>query len=129
MKVVIVEDNVTSADLIARQLSTLGNLEIHFAETAADGMHLVEAQQPEFLIVDERLPDVSGIDLIREARRQNNEVMIIMCTVVDDDDTINAAFEVGCNFYTIKPNGLRRLCEQYPALDTLYSQSNQEIYQ
>lgn len=125
---VIVEDNATSADLIARQLQAIGFGKTLTAENAESGLQLIEDKSPHLVVIDERLPDASGTDLIRMVRDNMPDVAIIMCTVVDDEAMMEAAFTAGCNFYAVKPNGLRNLCAQRPSVDHLLDTAAQEVY-
>jgi DNA-binding response OmpR family regulator len=125
---VIVEDNSTSADLIARQLQAVGFNEALISETAEEGITLIEETSPNLVVIDERLPDASGTELIRMVRDQMPDVAIIMCTVVDDESLMEAAFAAGCNYYTVKPNGLRHLCSQRGSVEDLLDLRAQEVY-
>jgi DNA-binding response OmpR family regulator len=126
--VVIIEDNETSADIIARQLQAVGFDDAHKSDTAADGMSLIGNMQPPLVVIDERLPDASGTDIARQIRAQRPDVTIIMCTVVDDELMVQSAFEAGCNYYAIKPNGFRALCGQYTSPRTMLNATTQEVY-
>lgn len=126
--VVIIEDHPTSADVAARQLASVGFSESHLAETAADGLALIEQVQPGLIVIDERLPDASGTELTRVIRQHQPGVTIIMSTVVDDEGMMQEAFAAGCNFYAVKPNGLRRLCAQRTSAAQLLDAGAQEIY-
>ena len=55
--VVIVEDNATSADIIARQMEAVGFQERHIVGTAQEGLALAQQLQPDLMVIDERLPD------------------------------------------------------------------------
>lgn len=125
---VIVEDNATSADLIARQLQAVGFGQTAIAENAEKGISLIEKTNPHLVVIDERLPDASGTELVRMVSDQLPEIAIIMCTVVDDESMMEAAFAAGCNYYTVKPNGLRQLCTHRPTAQALLDRQAQEIY-
>src|SRR5690606_23291180 len=103
--VVIVEDNATSADIIARQMEAVGFQERHIVGTAQEGLALAQQLQPDLMVIDERLPDASGTDLLRTVKEQQPGITLIMCTVVDDEGMMQAAFAAGCNYYAVKPNG------------------------
>jgi DNA-binding response OmpR family regulator len=124
---VIVEDNATSADIALRQLAPFG-FEAQIAETAQDGWSLIQQVNPVLVVIDERLPDMSGIELIRQLRETNADLAIIMSTIVDDEGAINNAFSAGCNFYCIKPNGLKKLFLKRNNAQQLINATAQELY-
>src|SRR5436190_19546521 len=106
---VIVEDNVTNADIVMRHLQAIG-FTTYTAETAEDGRAVIQRVNPSLVVIDERLPDISGTELIRMVREERPEITVVMLTIVDDESAINKAFQAGCNYYAIKPNGFRKLC-------------------
>jgi DNA-binding response OmpR family regulator len=128
MIAVVIEDNPTSADIICRQLSALGFSETHVSGTAEGGMQLVQRVRPQLVIVDERLPDASGTELVRALRIFDPNLVVAMCTVIDDEVTIQEAFEAGCNYYVVKPNGLRRLCNERQSPEALLNADSQLVF-
>jgi DNA-binding response OmpR family regulator len=128
MIAVVIEDNPTSADIICRQLSALGFSETHVSGTAEGGMQLVQRVRPQLVIVDERLPDASGTELVRALRIFDPNLVVAMCTVIDDEVTIQEAFEAGCNYYVVKPNGLRRLCSERQSPEAMLKADSQLVF-
>jgi DNA-binding response OmpR family regulator len=124
---VIVEDNATSADIAVRQLESIG-FETRVADTAESGMEMIQVTNPDLIVVDERLPDQSGIEMIRALREYLPDLTIIMSTIVDDERTIKSAFAAGCNYYAIKPNGLLRLCKSFTSAEMMLNTSAQELF-
>lgn len=125
---VVVEDHATSADIIARQLEAIGFTNVQKAGSGAEGIQWVEHIKPSLVVIDERLPDASGTDLVRMVRAQYPDITIAMCTVVDDESVMQAAFAAGCNYYTVKPNGLRRLCIQRSSAENMLDVHAQEVF-
>ncbi|MFQ3534408.1 MAG: response regulator [Aggregatilineales bacterium] len=128
MIAVIIEDNPTSADIICRQLNALGFSETHVSGTAEGGMELVQRVRPQFTIVDERLPDASGTELVRALRIFDPNLVVAMCTVIDDEATIQEAFEAGCNYYVVKPNGLQQLCRACQSPEDILNIGSQVVF-
>jgi DNA-binding response OmpR family regulator len=128
MIAVVIEDNPTSADIICRQLSALGFSETHVSGTAEGGMELVQRVRPQLVIVDERLPDASGTELVRALRIFDPNLVVAMCTVIDDEVTIQEAFEAGCNYYVVKPNGLRQLCNERQSPEAILKADSQLVF-
>jgi DNA-binding response OmpR family regulator len=124
---VVVEDNATSADIAVRHLESIG-FTAQVADTAHSGWDLIQQVNPALVIIDERLPDMSGIELIRSLREQNADLTVIMSTVVDDESAIRHAFEAGCNYYCIKPNGLKQLCLKRNSPDAVLNANAQELF-
>ncbi|MFN7209132.1 MAG: response regulator [Aggregatilineales bacterium] len=128
MIAVVIEDNPTAADIVCRQLSALGFSETHVSGTAEGGMELVQRVHPQLVIVDERLPDASGIELVRALRVLDQDFVVAMCTVIDDEAVIQEAFKAGCNYYVVKPNGLKRLCSERGSPEAMLAVSEPTIF-
>lgn len=122
----IVEDDLTSADIASRQLAAIGFSTVIVA-TAEEGLHAVQQRAPQLVVIDERLPDDSGTNLIRQIRQISSEITLAMSTVVDDESMIQQAFAAGCNYYAVKPNGIRKLCSSWHSPEQLLNPNAQEL--
>lgn len=73
--------------------------------TVTSGLALVRAAevlQPDILLVDISLPDISGIEAVDLIRRTGNGARVVFLTVHSDSDFIRAAFAAGAFGYVIK---------------------------
>jgi DNA-binding NtrC family response regulator len=79
------------------------------AETVAEGKQLFVEDDPDVVLLDIDLPDGSGLDLLREIKEQNPEIIVIMITAnVDVENTI-AALRGGAYDFIGKPIKLEEL--------------------
>jgi DNA-binding NarL/FixJ family response regulator len=62
----------------------------------------VELYKPEVILMDIDLPGISGIDGVKQVRKINKEVQIIMLTVFDDNTHVYDALYAGANGYLLK---------------------------
>lgn len=67
-RVVIIEDNVDAARLIARILKARGNYEIHLAHDGRQGVKLINSVLPDLVITDLMMPDVDGFQVIESMK-------------------------------------------------------------
>src|SRR5262249_6300902 len=67
-----------------------------------EGRALVAREAADVLITDLGLPDGSGVDLIRTARRHNPEMLALVITVFGDESHVIAAIEAGAMGYPLK---------------------------
>jgi two-component system, OmpR family, response regulator len=101
-RILIVEDEYRIALFLESGLRANG-----FATTiAADGhqaLALVRAHEYDLLVLDLGLPDLDGLDVLRELRRRNRALPVIILTARDDvNDTVNG-LEGGADDYMTKP--------------------------
>src|SRR5712692_5661301 len=79
------------------------------AATGAEGFKLAEETSPSAIILDMRLPDASGIDLIPELRKRAGETPVLMITAHHDMATTILAMKAGAFDYIHKPIDIRAL--------------------
>jgi twitching motility two-component system response regulator PilH len=104
-KILIVEDSQAEQLLIAGLLKGLG-VEIALADTGYEALGwLVNHGQPDLIVLDIVMPDISGLDLCRQIRNQLHfeNVPIIFCSQKNQDFDRFWALRQGGNAYVIKP--------------------------
>lgn len=89
--------------------------EVHEAETGADALEAVDAQQPDLVLLDVMLPDVSGFEVCREIRRNGSRIPIIMLSAKTDEIDIVVGLEIGADDYITKPFRTRELLARVAA--------------
>jgi two-component system, OmpR family, response regulator MtrA len=85
------------------------------APTGIDGLRQFEAVQPDLVLLDLRLPDMSGFDVCR-ALRARSIVPIIMITAQTDTHDMVAGLEAGADDYVTKPVVPKELAARIRAL-------------
>ena len=72
------------------------------AATGQDAIRIFHESQPDIVLVDLRLPDMSGVEVIRTLCRSGPGVKFIVLTTYDGDEDIFQALEAGAAGYLIK---------------------------
>ncbi|WP_312007983.1 response regulator transcription factor [Nocardioides alcanivorans] len=72
------------------------------AALAEEALARIPAARPDVAILDNRLPDGSGIDVCREIRSQDPGIAALILTSYDDDDALFAAIMAGAAGYVLK---------------------------
>jgi DNA-binding response OmpR family regulator len=118
MKVLIVDDDRTLADLLAFTLRRAG-FEAHLAFGASGVMKLFEEISPDIVILDVNLPGTptlkNGFDICREIRK-SSKVPIILLTVRDEEEDIVHGLNIGADDYILKPFSPRQLVARVQAV-------------
>ncbi len=108
MQVLYVEDNEQDADLTCRRLARLApDIAIATAHTLADARLRLAAREaagdlPDVLLVDVRLPDGNGLELLGEVRARGLPVAVVMLTGSGDEALVVAALRSGADDYVVK---------------------------
>jgi DNA-binding response OmpR family regulator len=83
--------------------------------TGKDAIELAQSAQPDLLLIEWVLPDISGTEVIRELRRRGMTVPMVMLTSRSDPLDEVVAFEVGADDYVKKPFDQRALAARVNA--------------
>ena len=103
MKVLVIEDDPGIIEVVSLcfQLRWAGTT-LTSASSGSKGVELVEAENPDVVILDIGLPDMDGYQVLKEVRRFS-DVPVIMLTVRDEDTNIAKGLELGADDYITKP--------------------------
>ncbi|ATB49046.1 response regulator [Corallococcus macrosporus] len=115
--VLIVDDERDLAELIDFNLRGSG-LTTHVAHTGDAALAAAREQNPDLVLLDLMLPDMSGIDVCRQLRAspQSRGVLIVMLTAKGEESDRIRGFEVGADDYVVKPFSVRELVLRLKAI-------------
>jgi two-component system nitrogen regulation response regulator GlnG len=82
---------------------------VEVAQTGAEGLKRVAAACPDVILLDLRLPDQSGLDILRQLRRLDARIPVVMVTVARSSDSAIEAMRHGAYDYLLKPIDLQKL--------------------
>jgi DNA-binding NarL/FixJ family response regulator len=103
IKVLIVDDQQMFREGVRRRLEQEPNISIiGEASSGKEALAQVQNSNPTIVILDIRLPDISGIEVARRIRDQWPELKILMLSGYDLDQYISAAARVGIQGYLLK---------------------------
>ena len=106
-KILIVEDEVKIARFVTLELEHEG-YEVRAAHDGRTGLAMCETWQPDLMILDLMLPELSGIEVCRRLR-QSSDVPIIMLTAKDDVSDKVMGLDMGADDYITKPFAIEEL--------------------
>ncbi|MGA8224681.1 MAG: sigma-54 dependent transcriptional regulator [Candidatus Acidiferrales bacterium] len=84
-------------------LLTSESFDVTLAETGEAGLQRLEDRPFDLMLLDVSLPDRNGLDLLREIRRRDPQLSIILITAFGSIDMARAAFKGGAQDYITKP--------------------------
>ena len=98
----IVDDDNPLRDRLARAMEKKG-FKVIQAESVDKGLNLVRTSPPAFAVVDLRLGDGSGLEVIKEIRKNKEDSRVVMLTGYGNIPTAVAAVKAGAIDYIPKP--------------------------
>ncbi|MEL0027961.1 MAG: phosphate regulon transcriptional regulator PhoB [Perlucidibaca sp.] len=126
-KILIVDDEAAIREMISIALDLAG-YECLEAEDALQAHHRVVDDRPALILLDWMLPGMSGIELARRLKRDENtsEIPIIMLTARGEEDNKIQGLDAGADDYITKPFSTRELVSRIKAVLRRSSALNQE---
>lgn len=121
-KILVVDDDHYTRTLLAGLLRDRP-VELHMAEHGAQARALMAAQDFNLVLMDQRLPDANGLDLLRDVRQQRPRLMAIMMTGHADVRDAMAAVREGLFDYCTKPfdlDDLEKIIDKALEMDRAY---------
>jgi len=101
--VLLVEDDAPTRAYLARAITAHPQLDLLAARgTVREACDALSESAPDVLLTDLGLPDGSGIDLIRHARRATPKSQIMVVTVFGDEKNVISSIEAGASGYLLK---------------------------
>jgi two-component system response regulator MtrA len=113
--ILLVEDDSAIAESVTEGLEREG-YSVHWESTGAGGIAYAREKHPRLVVLDVRLPDISGFDVCREMRRLGLRQPILMLTVQGEELDKVLGLEMGADDYMTKPYKLRELVARIRAL-------------
>jgi two-component system nitrate/nitrite response regulator NarL len=103
IRVVLADDHVFVRDGIKSLLENEANIEV--VGEATDGLEalkIVEINKPDLLILDIRMPNMTGIEVVEKLRSQNNTVKIVMLSMHESEEYVLKSIRAGADGYLLK---------------------------
>ena len=111
-RVIIVEDvTETRSWLVSIAGQAFPDAHIESADNLRSSFVLCR-QAPDLALIDLRLPDGSGLDLLRHLRVEHPDTVCVITTVIDDDADVVAALSQGADGYLLKDQDAKILTHQ-----------------
>jgi response regulator of citrate/malate metabolism len=102
--VLVVDDDFMVAEIHRRFVEQVdGFRAVGVARTGAQALTATRELQPQLLLLDVYLPDMTGLDVLQQLRSDGDRVGVIMITAARELDTVSAALDGGAADYLIKP--------------------------
>lgn len=101
--ILLIEDNPDDAKIIIRYFAkSEESFKIEHVVTGREGLEKITSKYFDLILLDYKLPDMNGLEVIKEVKGRNIEVPIIILTGADDRKTAVEAMKVGASDYIVK---------------------------
>lgn len=89
-----------------------GETDMEFVGEAEDGartLAVVREHEPEVLVLDMNLPDMTGVQVIRELRKLESQVKILVLTAIEDETYLFESLAAGAQGYLLKDSDVEEV--------------------
>ncbi|MEI6831801.1 MAG: response regulator [Candidatus Omnitrophota bacterium] len=101
VKVLIIDDEVDYLSVMKERLESWG-YEVILAQGGKEGLAEVKEKSPDIVILDYFMPDMDGVAVLKEIRKFNKSLAVIMLTAHADIKNIKSAQELGVSTFIPK---------------------------
>ncbi len=103
VKILLADDHPLIIAGIRRTIEHLEDMEVvGEAHSGAELEQLIERRDPDLVLMDLKMPGVTGVEMIEHIRREQPSVKIVVLSACDDRPTIDAALHAGASAYVLK---------------------------
>jgi len=117
IRVVLADDHELMRNGVKTLLSSTADIEV--CAEAAGGKEAVEkalALSPDVIVLDLRMPDMSGLEVVKELRKSNPEIEVLIFSIDDAEEFVREALAAGANGYVLKRDAGVHLVDAVRAL-------------
>jgi DNA-binding response OmpR family regulator len=101
-RILVVDDKIEVCNVLKEFLDSKG-YETHIALTGRTALSQVKEVKPRIVLLDIIMPGMGGIDVLKEIKKIDPTVGVIMVTAVDDHELAMQTLELGADDYITKP--------------------------
>ena len=103
-RVLVVDDNHEVRRMVTASIKTLGaDIDVLDVPSAEEALFIIASLSFDLVVLDFRLPGMSGLEMVNRLRKHKPEIKIILVTGVEDPATRQQVSEAGAAAYFFKP--------------------------
>jgi DNA-binding response OmpR family regulator len=121
MQLLLVEDDRPLARSLQIALQAQG-FAVNHVETGKAALHVVDTETPDLLILDLGLPDLDGLEVLKQVRRKHAELPVLLLTARDSLDDKVLGLDSGADDYLAKPFEMTELLARLRVMERRLAQ-------
>ncbi len=103
-RILLIDDDENLCRVMAHQLGQM-NYDVDTAQTGEEGLEKFKNETYDVILSDINLPGISGMEILREVRQRDKNVIFILITAYGSVENAVAASKIGADDYLTKPFG------------------------
>lgn len=114
LNILLIDDEEAFVTTLQERLELRG-LRVRVALDGLSGLDMIQTEQPDVVVLDLRMPGLSGTDVLRRIRRDWPDIPVIMLSGHGSDQNFETCLQLGAIFYHKKPLDIDVLLESLRA--------------
>ena len=111
-KGILIVDDASFMRMMIKDILTKNGFEvIGEAENGAKAVEKYKELDPELVIMDITMPEMDGIQAVKEIKKINNEARVVMCSAMGQQAMVIEAIQAGAKDFIVKPFQADRVVE------------------
>ena len=102
-KILVIDDELDIREGLYDLLTLMGGYTVELAHNGTDGLHKLDGTTYDLVLLDLMMPDMSGMDVLRQFRKVDTETPVFMITAYGSVEAAVDALKLGANDYFSKP--------------------------
>jgi two-component system response regulator AtoC len=107
-RLLLIDDEDTIRTLLANELAAHG-YEVEEAASGQAGLEKIAGARFDLVVLDIRMPEMDGLEVLKNIRAQNVALKVVMLTGVDELKIARDSLQLGANDFMTKPFELKNL--------------------
>ncbi len=124
LHILVVDDSLIIRKNIKKYITNLGHAIAGEAKNGSMAIEQCKELNPDLITMDITMPDMDGIEAVKQIREFNKEVNIIMVTSHGQEEMVVSALKAGAQGYLLKPINEEKLAQ---AIANIYEDYTQEL--
>jgi len=102
-KVLVVEDSLDILSFLSEEVLPYHGYQVVTATTGQQGLDRLSSEEPDLLLLDLELPDMTGLDILKTVQQDDSDMPVVLMTAYGSESIAVEAFRLGVKDYIIKP--------------------------
>ena len=102
-KIMLVDDAAFMRMMIKNTLKQNGYTDIIEAKDGEEAIELFKQENPDLTLLDITMPNIGGLEALREIKNINKECKVIMCSAMGQENMVVEALKSGAEDFIVKP--------------------------
>lgn len=109
VKELLIVDDHQGIRLLLKEVFNKEGYLVHLAANGAEAIHIAQKEKIDGVLLDMKIPDMSGLEIIKKIKSINSTIPIMMMSGFSEDSLIKNAMDYGATYFFTKPFNIHEI--------------------